>query len=229
MIIGFTERVRTVPENGVDEFDLNPLLVAIATLRTSERDHFMIFRYLESDSRAIVDPLDISTANFDVIFGIRDRPSNPIEVHLDLEAGESLIQPLFLSIRNDFVLEEEECFTLRIIPADVPGRDELFKCNEDGENADNYYCEHTICIADDDGKLVLLKPMLLGIINAFVLVTAEFVVEFVKTAYTVDESVGQVTVCVNLTQPQIDILDESVNVFVADNLNFPTGSHQASK
>ena len=53
--------------------------------------------------------------------------------------------------------------------------------------------------------------------------------EFVKTAYTVDESVGQVTVCVNLTKPQIDILDESVNVFVADNLNFPAGSHLASK
>lgn len=71
--------------------------------------------------------------------------------------------------------------------------------------------------------------MLLGIISAFVLVTAEFVVEFVRTAYTVDESEGQVTVCINLTQPQIDILDESVNVFVADNLNFPAGSHRASK
>ena len=69
----------------------------------------------------------------------------------------------------------------------------------------------------------------MDIVHAFVLVTAEFVVEFVKTAYTVDESVGQVTVCVNLTQPQIDILDESVNVFVADNLNFPAGSHRASK
>lgn len=151
MIIGFTERVRTVPEIGVDGFDLNQLLVAVATLRISERDHLMIFRYLESSSTAIVDPLDISTANFDVIFGIRDRPNNPIEVHLDLEAGESLIRPLFLSIRNDFVPEEEECFTLRIIPADVPGRDELFTCNEDGEGANNYYCEHTICIADDDG------------------------------------------------------------------------------
>ena len=156
MIIGFTERVRTVPENGIDGFDIYQLLVHVATLRTSERDHLMIFRYLESSSTAIVEPLDSSTANSDVIFGIRGSPNDPIEVHLDLEAGESLIQPLFVSIRNDFVPEEEECFTLRIIPADVPGRDELFTCNEDGENADNYYCEHTICIADDDGKLVVL-------------------------------------------------------------------------
>ena len=69
----------------------------------------------------------------------------------------------------------------------------------------------------------------MNIVHDFVLVTAEFVVEFVKTAYTVDESMGQVTVCINLTQPQIDILDESVDVFVADNLNFPAGSHRASK
>ncbi|CAI8047961.1 hypothetical protein GBAR_LOCUS26512, partial [Geodia barretti] len=31
-----------------------------------------------------------------------------------------------------------------------------------------------------------------------------------------DESVGAVNVCVNLTQPQVDILDETVNVFVID-------------
>ena len=35
--------------------------------------------------------------------------------------------------------------------------------------------------------------------------------------YDVDESVGTVHVCVNLTRPQIDILDETVNVFVVDN------------
>ncbi|CAI8052754.1 hypothetical protein GBAR_LOCUS28872 [Geodia barretti] len=44
-----------------------------------------------------------------------------------------------------------------------------------------------------------------------------FVVAFVDTMYTIDESMGSVSVCVNLTQPQIDILDETVNVFVMDN------------
>ena len=37
-----------------------------------------------------------------------------------------------------------------------------------------------------------------------------------ETAYTVDESVGVVKVCVNLTQPMTDILEEMVNVFVID-------------
>ena len=55
---------------------------------------------------------------------------------------------------------------------------------------------------------------------------------FVETTYTVDESVGAVNVCVNLTQPQIDILDETVNVFVIDNSSsvyIPTGAPLASK
>ena len=37
-----------------------------------------------------------------------------------------------------------------------------------------------------------------------------------EKTYTVDESVGAVNVCVNLTHPPIDILEETVNVFVID-------------
>ena len=49
------------------------------------------------------------------------------------------------------------------------------------------------------------------------LFTDPFVVEFVETTYTVDESAGAVLVCVNLTQPAVDILEETVNVLVIDN------------
>ena len=37
-----------------------------------------------------------------------------------------------------------------------------------------------------------------------------------KAIYTVPEDVGTVEVCVNLTKPQIDILDEFVVVEVSD-------------
>ena len=40
-----------------------------------------------------------------------------------------------------------------------------------------------------------------------------------ETTYTVYESDGSVSVYVNLTRPQVDILDETVNVFVID---YPT-------
>ena len=59
-----------------------------------------------------------------------------------------------------------------------------------------------------------------------------FEVAFVRTTYTVDESVGAVSVCVNLTQPEVDILDETVNVFVIDNPSsayIPAGAPSASK
>ena len=55
---------------------------------------------------------------------------------------------------------------------------------------------------------------------------------FVETVYTVDESVGAVSVCVNLTQPEFDILDETVNVFVIDDpssVYIPAGVPLASK
>ena len=53
-----------------------------------------------------------------------------------------------------------------------------------------------------------------------------------ENTYTVDESVGEVSVCVNLTYPMIDILDETVNVFVIDNsssIYIPAGAPLASE
>ena len=53
-----------------------------------------------------------------------------------------------------------------------------------------------------------------------------------ETAYTVDESMPAINVCVNLTQPSKDILDETVNVFVIDNSHsvyIPSGAPLASK
>ena len=53
-----------------------------------------------------------------------------------------------------------------------------------------------------------------------------------ETTYTVDEGVGAVNVCVNLTRPMIDILDERVNVFVIDNSSsvyIPPGAPLASE
>ena len=61
--------------------------------------------------------------------------------------------------------------------------------------------------------------------------SAPFVVAFVETMYTVIESEGQVDVCVNLTQPEIDILEETihVDVFRADNsVYIPNNSVLAS-
>ena len=62
-----------------------------------------------------------------------------------------------------------------------------------------------------------------------------FEVAFVETMYTIGESAGSVNVCVNLTRPQTDILDETVNVFVTDfpmseyiNTSFPLASERTN-
>ena len=157
MIIGFTERSRTVSESmappGADTF---PLLIPLVTLRRAERDHPMNFRLQSravSSTTAIVEPIgEVVNVLYDATFGLRDNIGGPINEFFVLEALEGTIPSLITSIRDDLRPEDEECFTIRVLPVDVPGRRERFTCNEDDSGADNYFCEHTICIMDDDGR-----------------------------------------------------------------------------
>ena len=62
--------------------------------------------------------------------------------------------------------------------------------------------------------------------------TELFVVDFVQTTYTVVESEGPVEVCVNLTRPPVDILEETVRVRVTNDegsIYIPTGVRLASE
>ena len=63
-------------------------------------------------------------------------------------------------------------------------------------------------------------------------VAEPFRVAFVEKTYTVDEGVGAVNVCVILTHPMTDILDETANVFVIDyssSIYIPSGASLASE
>ena len=69
-------------------------------------------------------------------------------------------------------------------------------------------------------------------INVLFLCSEPFVVGFVQTTHTVLESIGSVSICVNLTRPLVDILDESVYVSVTDypeSSTIPQDSVLASK
>ena len=154
MIIGFTSRTVYVPENNAQPgFDEWLLPIEVATVRTAEREHPMNFRLQVSSSSANVEPIgEVVNELYDANFVKRDNIDYPIEVFFVLEALQDTISPLTTFIRNDLRPENEECFTIHILPVDVPGRRELFACNEDVSGADNYFCEHTICIEDDDGR-----------------------------------------------------------------------------
>ena len=71
-----------------------------------------------------------------------------------------------------------------------------------------------------------------GRLSILLLFPDPFEVAFVETSYTVLENVSTVEVCVNLTRPQIDILDEEVYVMVFNDPNsvyIPAGGVLASK
>ena len=152
-IIGFTQRNRTVSEDD-PAAELFQITIDLATQRTTEREHAMTIRVLESSGTAIVEPLLSQTnPNYDALFGSRDAPGEPVRQVVIVPPGASTIPPLLAVIRNNFRPEDVECFTLSIFPDDVPGRRELFMCNEDDCGMDNYFCRHTICITDHDGEL----------------------------------------------------------------------------
>ena len=155
MIIGFTERIRTIHEyDAAEGFDLFQLVINVSSVRTSEREHPMLFRLLEASSNATVEPLIAESNIFDANFGVRANPDDPLEETRDLPPGERT-RLLLTTIRNDLVPEDLECYSIGIFPVDVPGRRELFTCNEDSVMADNYFCEHTICIIDDGEVLIV--------------------------------------------------------------------------
>ena len=151
MIIGFTQRSQTVSEGDApSKSDFFQLSIDVATERTSERFHTIVFRHLESRSTAIVesniiqhDPL------FDVIFGNEDF--DPIEERFPLAPGNSSIPSVVTVIRNDFRPEDDECFTIGIFSTDIGGQMESFSCNDEPD-ATNYFCDHTVCILNDDGR-----------------------------------------------------------------------------
>ena len=156
MIIGFTSRSQTVSEGDARSGeDFNLLLIDVATERTSERIHTIIFRHLESASTATVVSMFLQGGNFlfDALFG--NEGSDPIEERFPLQPGSDIIPSRVTEVLNDFRPEEDECYTIGIFTTDIPGARELFSCNDDEDMANNFFCLHTICITDDDGRLYI--------------------------------------------------------------------------
>lgn len=151
MIIGFTQRQQNIGEEsgpvGVDQF---PIIIHLDTAITSERIHDMTIRLQETISNASVN--DYYSPNTDAVFGSRFSSGEPLTHNIRLQSLQDTLDPLQVFIIDDSAEEGNECFTIRINPDDVPGRRELFSCNEDGTNAGGYFCSHTVCILDDDGE-----------------------------------------------------------------------------
>lgn len=155
MVIGFTERMQRVSEgDGPEGADSFPLQIDVHSLRLSEIEYEVQFRVLENSNASVEAVNQQFSVRFDVQFGNRDSEQNPIVDSRFLFVGNlELGSPLIALIINDFVPEDLiECFTIRIVSPDVVGDRDIFTCNEE-PTAEDYFCLHTVCIIDDDGKL----------------------------------------------------------------------------
>ena len=179
----------------------------------------MLFHIQELSSLAVIDPLgDIHNIMFDAAFGQGVNPDDPFEKYYDVNQGDDMIESLATVIRNDFRPQPEECFTTCIYQVDEL---EPFSCNGSSVK-----------------QLSVYKMMMVGlqhvsvIIKVDIISPAPFAVALLDTVCTVDESVGVMNVCVSLTHPVTDILDESVNVYVinySSSIYIPFGAQLASE
>ena len=151
MIIGFTQRRQTVSEGENPGYDFFFVSIDVATLRVSEREYTLLYQVFSSGSATVVS-FSFYGSDFDARFG--NVESDPLEQIDFLYPGDSVINSILIAIRNDFIPEEEECFSIRI-----DDYNELFTCDRDGINSTNYFCENTICIEDDDGKTHLYNSI----------------------------------------------------------------------
>ena len=158
MVIGFTERRWTVSEGLFPDSDEFPLVIDVATLRVSEREHRMLYRVLSSGTARVVSLDFRDNLDYDARYGTVQ--ADPIEEEDRLLPLRDFITPLPTAIRNDFVLEDEECYSIRLSPIDIPGLRELFMCDFVDTTSTppmSFFCAHTICIADDDGNINVIS------------------------------------------------------------------------
>ena len=155
MVIGFTEERQYVSENELPGVSGFVVFIEPNTLRVSEREHRMLFQLFASGTATVVSFASFSGTDFDARFG--GIEGDPIEVRDYLDPGEDMVRPRRIEIVNDLITEDEECFTIQVSPINIPGLRELFICDFVDMSTSppcNYYCEHTMCIKDDDGKII---------------------------------------------------------------------------
>ena len=150
-MIGFTQRVQTVSENAaLPGHDTFQLYIDVTAGRMADREYSIIF-ILDQNTTAVVESLGpVFRADFDALFGVRVDPLEPLTEERILHEGDTIV-----NIRNDFLIEEEECFTINIFPFDFNFL-ETFMCNDEAESL---FCSHTICIEDNDGMYVSVSNL----------------------------------------------------------------------
>ena len=155
MIIGFTQRTQTVSEAN-RPFLREQITVDVRSMVVSEIDYNISFEAPASNIGRTANVGDIQAANildYDALFGVFNPSTDDLEDFRLLNNGSrGLTIPLTLTIVNDFYPEPMECFTIYLASPDVVGdHDIYYECFDDNDNINSFFCQHQICIEDDDG------------------------------------------------------------------------------
>ena len=156
MVIGFSEEMQSVSENEISGRNEFFAFIDLNNLRVSEREHGLLFRLLGGGGATVVSFANEDSEYHDARFGSIE--ADPIEQEDFLDPGDDRINPLRTQIVHDFIPEDEECFTIQLSPIEIHGLRELFMCDFVDVTTDpptNYSCLHTLCIKDDDGKIII--------------------------------------------------------------------------
>ena len=155
MVIGFRTD-RTIRNEALFVFSID-----IHSRITSEVEYTIGFRHIrqEAINIATVETGDLSDPifdeDFDAKFGDRTDPNNPLDFLEKtrvlqvgrLEPQRSLRTIIFPDVRP----EGNESYTINILTADIDGDSVSFMCNENEDNPDDFFCDHTVYIVDNDG------------------------------------------------------------------------------
>lgn len=155
MIIGFKTR-RTTRNEALGTFT-----IGVQSKIVSELNYTIGFRHIQGNSPtdATVETIDFAVTTFranpDALFGFRGDPKNeldPLENNRILTRGtREPTSQLLVTIFPDVRPELDECFTITILRTDTGGNRVNFICHEDIDNPTDFFCDHTICILNDDG------------------------------------------------------------------------------
>ena len=101
----------------------------------------------------VADSRPANILDHDALFGTFNSSTGDFEDRgLLINGLRVLLNPLTITIVNDYNPEPEECFTIGIASPDVAGDRDIYECfDDDDNNMDSFFCLHEICIEDDDG------------------------------------------------------------------------------
>ena len=146
MIIGFRNRITILNET------LGTFPIKVHSKIRSEVEYTIDFIYRELNA-TVVSEAEIGAINHDARFGRRQEITEDLVTDRILERDRNTPRTdLSVLIVPDVLPEGTECFIINIDIRDTDpgeGRDN-FECN-DASDAEDFFCDNTVCILDNDG------------------------------------------------------------------------------